>query len=445
MDKVRFGVKFVISLYLVSCILCLAVNGLTLKESINIALKNNPAVIAMDKKNEAAKAKLAQAVGAFFPTLKIDGNISRDYSQPATAQITSQTSTGAVTQTLSFGTDATAQTKAISVALSQPIFVPALFPGYKIAQRNADISNEELKKTIQATSYDVTVAYYGIISAKKLVALSEDSLTMARSHLDQVKTMLSTGSATRTDTLRSEVQLANAEAALTKAKNTYEVAKASFNNVLGKSLDETIELTEDTLAFTGNIPDYNSLLKAGFVNKPEYKQFLFSKDIAESTLQAAQTGYLPTVFLSGNSANRITDYPTFTTDVRSWQIVGAASWTLFDGLGLQNRIREAAANLDSQKASEEQIKNGIALEVRSAYLNLKSDMELIVSAKKAVDYAEENYKLSNFRYTSGVGTNLEVLDAQVALTQAKTNYLKATFDLEIDRAKLNKILGTEVL
>jgi outer membrane protein TolC len=148
--------------------------------------------------------------------------------------------------------------------------------------------------------------------------------------------------------------------------------------------------------------------------------------------------------LTGSSGNRISEFPAFKTDVNSWSIAGAASWTLFDGLGIQNRIREAAANLDSQKATEEQVRNGIALEVRDAYLSLKSDLETIDSAKKAVNSAEENYKVSSLRFASGVGTNIEELDAQVSLTQAKTNYLQTLFDVEVAKAKINKVVGTEV-
>ena len=87
----------------------------------------------------------------------------------------------------------------------------------------------------------------------------------------------------------------------------------------------------------------------------------------------------------------------------------------------------------------------MALEVRDAFLTLKSSLLTIGSTQKAVNSAEESLKLSNLRYTSGVGTNLEVIDAQVSLTQAKYNHLQALFDTEINKAKVNKVVGKEVL
>lgn len=419
-------------------------DALTLKESVDIALKNNPSVLASQKKVDAANARLGQAVGVFFPTIKLDGNYGKAYTQPSTVQFTTQTATGAVTQTLTFGTDAATDTKGWTASLSQPLFIAGLFPGFKMAQRGADLAKEDLKKVVQETSYNVTVAYFGWLSAGKFVKLSEDSLQMAKSHQVQVESMLNSGVATKADLLRTEVQVANSEVALTKAKNAFELAKSSFNTVLGRNLDEKVELMEEAAASLPRLPENEFLLKTAFENRPDWKQFLYTKQVAEENLSLARTVYLPTVLLTGQTGNRVTEYPTYKSDVNSWNLVGVASWTLFDGLGIQNRIREAAANFEAQKATEEQVKNGIAFEIRDAYLNLKSAMETIGSAKKAVDFAEESQKVSTLRFNSGVGTNIEVMDAQVALTQAKTNYLKALFDLETAKAKINKVVGKEV-
>ena len=420
--------------------------ALTLKESINLALKNNPAVIASQKKLQSADARLAQATGVLFPTLKIEGKLGRDYTQPSLVQITSQTSAGAITQNLSFGTDAATDSRSITTSLSQPIFVAALFPGISIAQKGFDLAREDLNKISLDTSFNVTQAYFGVLKADRMVKLSEESREMAESHLKQVKAMLSAGVATQADFLRIEVQLANSEVALTRAKNALEIAKDAFNNALGSDLEQNVQLEEE--GFNGeilNLPEYKDLLKMSYNYRPDWKQYILTKQIAEENVRIAQTGYLPTVMLSGKTGNQIIEYPAYRSDVNSWSITGIASWTFFDGLQTQNRIREAAANLDAQKANEEQVKNGIALEVRDAYLTLKSAVETIGSAKKAVESAEENHKVSSLRFSSGVGTNLEVLDAQVSLTQARVNYLQSLFDVEIAKAKLNKVIGKVII
>jgi outer membrane protein len=414
--------------------------ALTLKDSVGIALKSNPSVLASQKKLEAANARLSQAVGAFFPTVQVNGSYTQAYTRPSALQVT----IGPTTEIFITGTNDTNTIKSIGASASQPLFVAALWPGMKIAQRGVDVASEDLRRTVQSTSYNVAVAYYGLLSADKFVKVSADSLAQAESHRDQVEALLRNGVATRADLLRAEVQVANSEVALTKAKNGDELAKDSFNNVLGRDIDTPVDLTEDLSEKAPALPDYQMLLTAAFANRPDWKQFIYGKQVAAENLSVAQTGYLPTLMLNGKIGDQIIDYTGYHSDVNSWSVTGAASWTLFDGLGLQNRIREASANLDAQTATEEQVKDAIALEVRGAYLDLKTGVETIDSSKKAVDFADESYKVSSLRFNSGVGTNLEVIDAQVALTQAKTNYLSALFNLEVAKAKINNVVGQEV-
>ena len=413
--------------------------AMTLKESIDVALKNNPSVIAAQKKAAAAGARLNQAVGAFFPTVKISGSYSDLHSDPQVMQVTF----GGTTQNLSISSATTS--KSLAATVSQPLLQAGLLPGFKMAQRASDAADQDLQKAIRDTAYEVTSAYFGVLSADKLTKVAEDSLKLARSHLDQVQAMLDSGVVTKADLLRAEVQVANSEVALTKARNNFELAKDSFNNVLGKGIDEPVVLSETPQSDMPALPDYPSLLKTAYDNRPDWKGFSYSRNIAEENLSLARTAYFPSINLNGQIGNQITDYPDYESNINSWSVTGVVSWTLFDGLGIQNRIREAAANLDAQRASEDQVRSSIALDVRNAYLNLKSVIETIGSAKKAVAFAEENYKVSSLRFSSGVGTNIEVIDAQVAFAQAKTDYLNAIFGLEIAKARVNKAVGQEVI
>lgn len=424
----------------------LAAHGLTLKESVDLASRNNPTVIAAEKKQAAASAKLGQATGAFMPTLKLDANYSKSYAQPSVIQMTIPTSSGSVTQSFTSGTDSTVTSNSWTASLNQPLFVAALWPGYSLAQKGVELANEEMKKAQLESAFNVTQTYYGVLKAEKFVKLSQESKEMAQSHLNQVKAMFKAGVATRADLLRGEVQLANTDVNLTKAKNGLELAKDAFNNALGRELEENVALEEGSLSETiAALPEYRELLNLALSNRPEWRQFQLNKKIVEETLRISQVEYYPTIFLVGQVGNRGTEYPGYNSSVNSWSVAGVGSWNIFDGFGRENRIKENSANLEAQIANENQLKSGIALEVRDIYLTLKSALETIDSAKKAVASAEESYKVSASRYNSGVGTNLEVLDAQVALTQTKINYLQSLFDLGTAKARLNKIVGKEVV
>jgi outer membrane protein TolC len=131
--------------------------------------------------------------------------------------------------------------------------------------------------------------------------------------------------------------------------------------------------------------------------------------------------------------------------VSSWRVAGVGSWMLFDSFGREFRVSEAKENLSAQKANVEQIKNNIALDVHTAYLNLKSALDIVVATKTAVDSAQESYNVSESLYNSGLGTNVDVLDAQVSLTQAWTDHLNALFNVEIAKANINKVVGKKMI
>ncbi|MFA5839491.1 MAG: TolC family protein [Candidatus Margulisiibacteriota bacterium] len=436
--------KILIAIF-VSVLLSGSSFALTLQESLDVALQQNPSIKSAKSNLEVSQTRLYQATGAFFPAIKLAGNYGRSYSDPSTVQITATTSQGAVSQTYTFGFTTPYNSKSYSASLSQPIFVGALFPGYNMAARSVNVSEQDLRKAIQDTTFNVTVTYYGVLASKEYIKLCEDSLQTAKTHHDQVARMLRNGVAAQADFLRAEVRVANAELALTRSYNSYETTKNAFNNALGIDLDTTVEVSGKYEIPKLQVPNVELLLSTAYANRPDWLSFVFGKEIAEQNLNLAKTAYLPTVYLSGNSAYQDTTYPTFDNKVNSWSIAGSASWTLFDGFTIYNKVREAAASLNTQIANEEQVKNSVEMEVKDAFYTLKTAMAVIATAQKAVVSAKESEKVSTMRYNSGVGTNLEVIDAQESLTQARNEYLKSIYDLEVAKARINKNVGTKLL
>ncbi|MDI6732054.1 MAG: TolC family protein, partial [Candidatus Margulisbacteria bacterium] len=275
--------------------------GITLQESIDIALRENPSVKAAKSNYSAAQTRLYQAAGAFLPSVKLSGNYGQSYTQPSTVQITTSSTTGAVTQTFTFGTDASYNAKSYSAALTQPIFVGALFPGYGMVAKSVDVAGQDYRKAVQDTTFDVTVTYYGVLASKKYIELCKDTLKTAQTHYDQVNTMLNNGVAPLADLLRAEVRVSNAEIALTKAYNTFENAKNAYNNALGIDLNATVEVGEKYEVPKIQAPDLAVLLDTAYKNRPDWLSYILGKKIAEDNIALAKTAYWPTVYLNGTS------------------------------------------------------------------------------------------------------------------------------------------------
>jgi len=410
---------------------------LSLKNALDIAMEKSPAIVSAREGVTAADGKLGQAFGAMLPNISLSGQYGLEYTKPYDLY-------GVFT----VGTEETAALTNYSLTLTQPLFNGALLPGLQLAEAGYDIAKENYKKAKYDLVYNVVSTYYGVLMASKMNELASDTFDMSKSHLRQVRAMLDAGTATRADELRIEVQVANNEVGLMKADNSLILAKDAFNNILGRDLEEPVTLGEKEIAVEIVTPKPNKdCLVMAFENKPEWKIFKMNKNINANLKDIAWSGYLPSLALVGSAAGNRTDFPEsdpLDTDIYTNSVVASAQWTLFDGFAREGRIKEASANLKALEANEESIRNGIVLEVKDACLNLESSVKMIKSARKAVDLARENYRISKERYRTGAGSNLEMIDAQTAYSQASTNLYQAQYDYQVAKAKVNQAVGSDV-
>ena len=421
---------------------CSAQEKLTLEKSIQIALEQSPVMHKVKAEIEAAEGAAGQAVADFLPQLSLKGSLGKYYSEPMTVEITM----AGTPQAFEYGTDEQADTTSYSASLTQPIFKGGkLWKSLAMANKGLEAAKEELRKIAQEVRFNVINSYYGVLKAKRFVELSEQSVNMAKSHLDRVNSLFKVGMSTRADILRGEVQVAQAEIGLTKAKQGLEIAKNHFNNTLGIDLDAPIELVEteyDSREIA--IYDYKDLLRIAYQDRPDWKQYVLAKKVSEDDVGMAYSGLWPKISLVGNYDVGSIKYSTYQSDTKNWTALLSGTWDIFDGTATWYKIKESKAKLEAQKANEISVKRAIALEVKDVNFAVQSAKENVEGAQKTQELAKENFDIAELRYDSGVGTNLEVIDAQVALTQARTDHLQAQHDLQVAKAKINKIVGRKI-
>jgi outer membrane protein len=424
--------------------ICLGQERLTLDQSIQIALEKSPVMLKARAEIIAAEGMAGQATAGFLPQLSLNASLGKYYSEPQTMQV-DMTGTGSPSA-VSFGVDEEADTTSYSASLTQALFTGGkLQSSLAMANKGLEIAKEELRKISEEVKFNVINAYYGVSRAQKFVELSEQSVKMAKTHLDRVNALLKVGMSTKADLLRVEVQVAQAEMGLTKAKQGLEIARNNFNNTLGRDLDARVELAEvkyESAEIT--IYDYKELLKIAYEDRPDWKQYVLAKKVSEDEIGLACSGLWPMLSLVGSYDIGSTKYPSYQSDTKTWTAMLSGSWNIFDGTATWNKIKEAKAKVDAQRANETSVKRAVALEVKDANFAVQSAKDNLAAARKARELAEENLEIAELRYDSGVGTNLEVIDAQLALTQSRTDYLQAQHDLQIAQARINKVVGSKI-
>ncbi len=413
---------------------------LALRDSIDTAKKNSQSIAIAKARLEAAEALSGQAFAAFLPQLRLDASLGRSYAEQPLFVIGSQE--------LSFDTYER-DTFSYSGNLTQNIFTGGkIWNSWQIASLGVDIAREELRSTEIDLTYNVVSAYYGVIKAIRALGLSLESLELAKHHLTQTKVMFDSGIVTKAETLRAELEVARAELSLSRAKSGVALANNTFNLITGRDLDASVSLDEEDFRI-GELtaPDYEEFLAVAYTSRPDWKIVSLSREITDKEKWISYTGYMPLIYLSGSYGYNNVKYPALESDsnLENWNVMLVSSWTLFDGLATPNKVKEAYSKYTEAEKNKELLVKNIAIEVKDACLALNSAVDEVKASRKALELAGENYKIAELRYSSGVGTNIEVIDAKTLLASAKLEYLEAEFKYELAKAAVNKAVGREVL
>lgn len=407
---------------------------LDLEETIQRALLTNPSIKIAEYNRKAAKADYSAAKGARGISISLNHNSTRGGYADNQEDILSGASLG----------KRIGNNHSNSITASLPIFTGGELQG-QIGQAKANyrsmLSAEE--QAYNEMKETATTGYFNMLNATNMKALRQESVDRLQAHLDNVIAQYNVGIVARADVLRSEVELANAQQNYITASNEYDVAEATLNNIIGTPLNTTLKL-KDSLQYVPYDNDMAYCLAYSEQHRPELKQAEYAIDSAEAALVVACSGHMPKVYAnaSNNWGGNGSDWPG--DDDENWSVGVTASMNVFDSGVTWSKIHAAQENLAKAKESQRQIKDNVELEVRTDYLNLREAEKRITTTQVAVASAEEDYHIAVVRYQAGVGTNIDVMDAQEALTQAKTNYYQALYNYNTSKAALNTSMGVGV-
>lgn len=409
---------------------------LDLEETIQRALLTNPSVKIAEYNRKAAKADYSAAKGARGISISLSHDSSRGgYADYARRSVNG----GTPIWTKSIG-----NSHSNSITASLPIFTGGELQG-QIGQAKANyrsmLSAEE--QAYNEMKETATTGYFNMLNATNMKALRQESVDRLQAHLDNVIAQYNVGIVARADVLRSEVELANAQQNYITASNEYDVAEATLNNIIGTPLGTTL-LLKDRLQYEPYENDMAYCLAYSEQHRPELKQAEYAIDSAEAALVVARSGHMPKVYAnaSNNWGGNGSNWPG--DDDENWSVGVTASMNIFDSGVTWSKIHAAQENLAKVKETQRQIKDAVELEVRTDYLNMREAEKRITTTQVAVASAEEDYHIAVVRYQAGVGTNIDVMDAQEALTQAKTNYYQALYNYNTSKAALNTSMGVGV-
>lgn len=330
-------------------------------------------------------------------------------------------------------------THANGLTASLPIFTGGKLKGtIKQAKANYQYNEVGVQRTYNEMRSTVTDGYFNMLQADNIQKLSAESVTRLEDHLKNVQAQYDVGVVAKVDVLRSQVELANAKQTLIQAENAYQVAEANMNKIVGLPMDTNLKL-DNLLVYNAYDKNMDDCLAYAAEHRPELMQAKYGVDAAKGALLVARSGHMPQVAASATQQWYDSNWPG--DENGNWGVGVNVSLNVFDTGVTLSKIHGAEADLKKAEETYRNTVDSVNLDVRSNYLGLREAEKRISTTKLAVEQADEDYRIAQLRYMSGVGTNTDVLDAQVALTQAKTNYTKALYDYNTSKTALETSIG----
>jgi outer membrane protein TolC len=322
------------------------------------------------------------------------------------------------------------------------------------ALRAADATQKQAVANYQTseatTLLNVRLAYYDVLLAGQEITVHEASVKLLEKEQEDQEHRFNAGTVPRFNVLRAEVSVANERPNLISARNSYRIAKNNLANLLGYNLprdvweDIPLNLTDtfDTTPATINLPE---ALQQALTRRTELLALRKDVELQNLSIVNAKSGYKPSVSVFAGYNWVSSDYSTDPSDeFNGWNAGAQLNWNLFDGLLTAGKVKQARALYAKAKTTLEDQQRQIELQVRTAYSDLVQARETLDSQEKVQEEADEALREAKARSEAGTGTQLDVLDAETSLTQARTTQIQAQHDYVTARAKFERAVGADL-
>ncbi len=417
------------------------VDSLSVDDFVRLGLQNNKKLHAAQMRVAQAQARQDESFSALLPTLKAMAGYSRLSNVPDFS-ITIPSYPRPLSMTLSEPVLNSYQSK---ITLQQPLFVGNRLTSQHAAQKQgAEASRQDLRAEQRDLALSVKTAYWSLCLARETERVVDDNVRQVESHQRDVDNLVAQGMATDNDRLKVTLQLSNARLMLIDAANAARVAEISLNSACGRPLDATALLaTAPDTAGSGE-PELGPLLEQAVTSRPELRALQDRVAAGGAVVGMARAGWYPQVFGVANYTYARPNQRIFPARDRfdgTWDVGVALSLDVWNWGATRHQVRQARDQLAQAEDAFALARDGVMVEVKVAWLDLRKCREKIAVTADGVDQARENFRTTDQRFKNGLATNSDLLDAENLLLQARLNHTRALVERQIAKARLDKAVG----
>ena len=435
---------------------------LTLDNAVSIALRQNPDLLRSLKEIERTRGQVIEVRAQALPQVGLHANYfqqDKDLVELSGGGSNSGSSfTDSAGNTISLGSGFDNASRGgdkswqVTMEARQLLYSGGqVSAALKIAKFTEDQSYYLLRDTVDRVIATVRTQFYRVLLNRRLITVAEESVALLGDQLKDQQNRLEAGTVPRFNVLQAEVALANSQPDLIRARNNYLVAQLELSRTLGLEASKSAT-GKPTFTAVGELSAHDrkiglqNALTAARAHRPFLKaqqQTIFSE---EQQITVAKAGLKPR--LEANAGyemrnSRLTD--DLSKEANGWFFGVTGDWAIFDGFATKGKVIQAQARLSTAKITYADSVLQVELEVQQAYARLQEARELITSQAKVVEQADEALRLARERLSAGAGTQLDVLNAQVALTRARTTQQEALYDFNVALAEFDRATGASTV
>lgn len=407
------------------------VRELTLDEAYRLATANDEQVKIAG--SELAKAHLLpwRAIALLTPRAEIDGTFTRNreeisFTQAAT--LPGQTGTPSLIRPL--------ESWQGIFSLTQPIIQPSFFPSWQLGKDSIRQNEQNYDFTIREVLFGVARAYYDVLRAQAQIGVAQDTLKLTQDELKEAQVRFRVGEVTKTDVLRAEVEVARSERAVITTENNLQLTLAVLARVVG--LRGAVRVVEPTPpAFSGE--HYEQLINKAYKQRQDLRSQEAAIDVARQRRNLVRARYFPSIGAQWQFPKL--DSPTFANRDEFWTLTLNFQVPIFDGGTRELDLQEQEENLSESTFQFDRLKKDVRVEVKQALLDVETLSASLVTLKKEVSLAQENYNITSKQYRVGLATSLDVNTALNSLNQVRTQLTDQTYAYQVALLGLDRAVG----
>jgi outer membrane protein len=414
----------------------LVTGKLNIADCTKLALVNNKVLQRIVQERQIARGERLKSYSAILPSVNLSGEYTR-LDEVTSFEI--DTPTGK--EKIQFG-DVDNYSTVLTV--TQPIFAGGAIPARINAARLLSLfTDETVRSAVQDVVYNTEHAYYDVLLSHHLLEISTDAVRSSQAHLDNVKLRQRGGVASDFDVLRAEVELSNFQAEFIQNKNAINVAKANLIKIMGVSQDSDFVLSDELLYVPSNIT-MEQAVETAYKNRPDLLGREFDIKRQRELLKIVRSQYYPVI--SGYYSNTwAKPDPHSMMQIEwghAWRAGVTANIPIFDGFAREGGLVEQKARFKQGQIDLIDAEETAIFELTKAQLSIENAAEFIESQRLNLNKAQEGLRLAEVGYKEGTNTQVELIDAQAALTTARANHYQAIYSHIIAKLDFQKAMGT---